>query len=116
MTLRVDPKDIVTETTNKYVEVYICPTPGCTSYTAVPLGGPKLEDQWTGPKTENQQSLQKATGSPFTHNRAECPDCRQRGVKVQRIRLKTVVPVPKVGPPTPPNPSSLGAGMGSAAA
>lgn len=107
------------ERTRKLVTVYVCPTPECDNFTAAPLDGSRLEEQWTGPKLENKVALQESSGSSYKHNRAECPTCRtyRRDIDgnpllVQRIRLSVPINVPIVGPPTPSLPGSLAAGHG----
>lgn len=90
----------VSETTNKRIEMYVCPAPECTNYFGH-TGMPDLSTEFTGPMVENKGKLEQETGSPHKHNRAECPDCRQRGLAVQRTRIVTIVPVPVTPNPTP---------------
>lgn len=105
--LRVPPEEIQVQKTRKVIELYVCPTQGCTSAT-VTKPGEKLEEEWTGVKSENRQAKAVSSGSEWSHNRAECPDCRQRGNPVQRVRVAVPVDVPMVGPPTPPLPPPSG--------
>jgi hypothetical protein len=102
---RIDPKEIVTETTNKKITVYVCPTPGCPDYFGSSTMG-DLSQEFTGPMVENRAKLTEETGSPYKHSRAECPTCRIKGIKVERVPLTTTLKVPAVGPPTPSLPPS----------
>lgn len=93
------------EVTWKTIYVYVCPTPDCGDYYG--SGNmPDLAHCWNGPKVEDQQDRQEKTGSRYTNNRQSCPSCRLRQIHVQRVLIKTQVPVPKVGPPTPELPTT----------
>lgn len=107
--MRVPPSEIVKEMSSKKIEMYVCPTEGCKS-AVIAKPGEKLEEEWTGPKIEDQQSLERSThGSRFRHTRAECPDCRLRtGLRVVRVRVAAIVSVPKIGPIPTPLPESTG--------
>lgn len=70
------------------VSLYICPTKGCGNYYGS-SGMPDMEQAMTGVRTENRHEYERVHGTPWSHNRAECPDCRDRGIKVQR-KLVTV--------------------------
>lgn len=92
----------------KTVELYICPTQGCPNFYGTSTM-PDLAEQFTGPKTEDATTLERGPhGSRYKHNRAECPDCRQRGEPVQRVRIRAQVKVPVEGPPTPALPQPTG--------
>lgn len=105
---RAPPEEIEVQKTNKSVTLYVCPTPNCPSVTALTDPSEKLEEKWTGPKVEDKHALEKATGSRYRHNMAECPLCRVKGTKVQRVRITTVLEVPAIGPPAPPLPGPTG--------
>lgn len=84
-------------------EVYVCPTPGCGNYAgAKGWEGVDLGDRFTGPKVEDRGKLEMETGSPWRHSRAACPDCRGRGVAVERALVVVRVPVPHESPPVTP--------------
>lgn len=107
--MRVPPEEIKKETTNKLIVFYICTTPGCTSSTMV-RPEEKLEESWTGPKSEDASNLERGPhGSRYRHTRAECPDCRTRGLgRVMRVRMEKTVAVPVIGPTPPPLPGPTG--------
>lgn len=56
---------------------------------------PELHKEHTGPKTEDRHQVpveQSRVGEPgMRHSRAECPDCRQRGIYVDRELLTVVI-------------------------
>lgn len=89
------------------IEVYVCPTPGCGNYYGasgierLPLG-----DEFTGPRMEDKAAHEINHGSQFRHSRAACPDCRQRGVAVERALIRMEVRLPDDPPPTPELPGS----------
>ena len=87
------------------VAVYVCPTPGCGNYYGASTMG-DLGKQFTGPKVEDRAGLARATGSEMRHTRAECPDCRQRGLAVERKLVERTIQVEASGPPTPPLPDA----------
>lgn len=91
--LRVRPEDITLEPQHKTVEVWVCPTPGCGDYYGSSTAG-DLTKQHSGPKVEDRAKLKEETGSPWKHNRAECPSCRQRGQKIQRQRVRVKIELP----------------------
>lgn len=69
------------------IHVYVCPTEGCGNYYGT-SSMPDLDKEYTGPKTEDRHQV-PASQSPLgivgvRHTRAECPDCRQRGIRVDR--------------------------------
>lgn len=70
------------------IEVYLCPTPGCGSYYGA-SNTPDLTKELTGPKTEDRHqiiaSASRVGVAGKRHSRAECPDCRLRGVHVDRV-------------------------------
>jgi hypothetical protein len=74
------------------VKVYVCPTEGCTNYYGASNMG-DLSLQYTGVKREDKHLLpaedSRVGVEGMRHNRAECPDCRQRGVFVER-ELRTI--------------------------
>lgn len=74
----------------KLIEVWVCPELGCDDFFGSPNAG-DLRRQFTGPLVEERPALRAATGSPWRHNRAECPSCRKRGKRVQRQRLCVTV-------------------------
>ena len=63
------------------IVIYICPTEGCENYyasTTFRTDRSNIE--------EMQFARNQNTGtSHSTHNRIECPDCRERGMAVQRV-------------------------------
>lgn len=77
------------------IQVYVCPTDGCGNYYGT-SGMPDLSKQYTGPKTEDrfqvplEQSRVGVAGK--RHSRAECPDCRQNGIYVDRELRMIVIP------------------------
>lgn len=80
------PETVVT------ISAYVCPTPGCGNYFGS-CTMPDLTKEYSGPKTENRHQV-PAAQSPVgiegvRHTRAACPDCRGRGLDVER-RLVTV--------------------------
>jgi hypothetical protein len=96
------------ETSRKRVEVYVCPTPGCGNFYGS-SDMPALEAEFTGPKTEDGSALEMKTGSRFRHSRAECPDCRLKGLgRVVRVRRAVTIQVPVKGPPAPKLPEPSG--------
>jgi hypothetical protein len=82
------------------VTMWVCPTPNCGNFYGSSHDA-DLTAQFTGPKVENRGELEAVTGSPHKHNRAECPDCRQRGIKAQRVPTVVRVTLPAHPPPTP---------------
>lgn len=74
----------------KTIEVYVCPTEGCGDYYGT-AGMPDLHTRFTGPKSEDQPVLEITSGSPYRHTRAECPSCRARGRRVERVRMRVAV-------------------------
>jgi hypothetical protein len=90
----------------KTVQVYVCPTPGCTSYYGSPTMG-DLGKAFTGPNIVEKPNHQKMTGSPYRHTRAACPDCRAHGKEVERVLMKISVIVPTIGPDTPELPKDI---------
>lgn len=56
------------------VEVWVCPTPGCGNYFASRAEGDLRQSH------NREPNHGKATTS-----RAECPDCRDRGDRVERV-------------------------------
>lgn len=76
------------------IQVYVCPTDGCMNYYGT-SDMPDLTEEYTGPKTENRSQVpadQSRVGiAGARHSRAECPDCRQRGVYVDRELLTIVI-------------------------
>lgn len=79
------------------IKVYVCPTDGCQNYYGA-SGMPDLSEEHTGPKTEDRHQVpldQSRVGvAGMRHSRAECPDCRQNGVYVDR-ELRTIVLPPR---------------------
>lgn len=89
------------------VGFYLCPTPGCGNYYGsssmvdlskeVALGRPEDHVPANNP------------GRIARHTRAECPDCRARGQRVERVLVATHVALP--GPVASPEiPAAVGAG------
>lgn len=84
----------------KTIEVYVCPRAECPDYYGA-VNMPKLEEEFTGAKLEDQSAMRLAKGTGLRHNRAECPTCRARGVETQRVRVKVTAVVSAIIPPTP---------------
>lgn len=82
------------------LHVWVCPTKGCGNFYGSSSDQP-LTEQFTGPKVEDRAELERKTGSPWKHNRAECPDCRAKGMKVQRARVAVQAALPEARPAPP---------------
>lgn len=79
------------------VEIWACPTPSCGNYYgASSAKGMDLNAVMNEMRVDDKAAHVAQGGSPLTHSRGECPDCRARGFKVprQKITLKLLVPMP----------------------
>lgn len=85
------------------IAVYVCPTIGCGNYYGT-NGMPNLHEQFTGAKVEDRSALRDASGSPYRHSRAACPDCRSRGIKVERqlVNVHIATPAEEITTPALP--------------
>lgn len=83
------------------IKVWICPTTGCGNYYGSSNDEVNLHESFTGAKVEDRAEHFRKTGSHWRHNRAECPDCRQRGESVQRELTEIELPTPEPRTPTP---------------
>lgn len=89
------------------IQVYVCPTPGCGNYYGTKsIEQLNLRDQFTGPRIEDRATHVQSHGTEYRHSRAECPDCRQRGVKVERALVFMEVELPDDNTPTPELPAA----------
>lgn len=89
------------------IQVYVCPTKGCGNYYGTKsIESLDLHNQFTRPRVEDRAAYEQAHGTQYRHTRAECPDCRQRGVKVERALVFIEVNLPDDNTPTPVPPGS----------
>jgi hypothetical protein len=78
-------------------QLWICPTDDCANYYgASGQEGLDLTTQMTGVKTEDRPQFASVHGTPWRHSRAQCPDCRARGLKVDRVLVSV-----RIGKPRP---------------
>jgi hypothetical protein len=80
----------------KHVEVWVCPTVDCGNYFAASgLAGRNLNTEKAQARAEDRYDYKLKYGRDFKHTRANCPDCRQRGLDVERqlVMLMALVPV-----------------------
>jgi hypothetical protein len=86
--------------------VYICPTPRCGNYYAAK----DFRLDRTPDLDAEQERRNPGTGEiTSTFTRTECPDCRQRGIRVERvpyaiasvIELSKILPLPPQARPRP---------------
>lgn len=84
---------------DSWIEIvaWMCPTPGCGNYYGA-SDAPDLSTEWTGARGLNFEPTPAAA-----HTRAQCPDCKARGVEVERVPVRTTVrrPAPITAPPNP---------------
>lgn len=93
--------------TNKTILIWVCPKSDCTNYYGASSDeAQNLGEQFTGPGVEDTKDFKTKSGSPYRHSRAECPDCRAHGEKIERMPIQITVSVPTVGPSTPALPTS----------
>jgi hypothetical protein len=64
------------------IVVYACPTPGCGNYFGSSSSGDMAEVM--GQSNGNFEPRPESSW----FKRVECPDCRQRGKKVERVRVE----------------------------
>lgn len=70
------------------VEVWICPTKGCGNFFGSKAEmGKDLNAILNEMRVDDKKAHVAQGGSPFTHSRGECPDCRARGKKVPRVKV-----------------------------
>lgn len=80
----------------RQIVVYVCPTPGCPDY----FGHTRVDlDRPASARTEDRHAIREEMGTPedevaSRHTRAECPTCRARGRRVERIRVTATAFVP----------------------
>lgn len=65
------------------VELWICPTEGCGNYYGASSA--------RGKDLSTMMNYKLTDGSVPTHSRAVCPDCKARGVMVERVCHTVVV-------------------------
>jgi hypothetical protein len=77
------------------VELWICPTEGCDNhYASSSQRGIDLGKSMTGEKVENRFAFASKHGGDGTkHSRANCPDCRARGLDVERVPVMVSLPI-----------------------
>lgn len=65
------------------VKIWACPTDGCGNYYASsgPVGQ-SLDQEITGHRGMNGEDNPERG-----HSRAQCPDCRDRGLEVERVPI-----------------------------
>lgn len=65
------------------VKIWACPTPGCGSYYASSARvGHTLDIDKTGGAGMNGEKYPERE-----HSRAQCPNCRDRGLEVERVPI-----------------------------
>ena len=67
------------------VKVWVCPTEGCGNYFASSTSGEDLDKQITGHRGMNGEH----NAPDRHHTRATCPDCWDRGNRVERVPIST---------------------------
>lgn len=66
---------------SKSMIIYVCPTPGCDNFFGAPDFRPDRQDL-----SQPQEARSQTDGHRYqTHARSECPDCRLKGKKVDRV-------------------------------
>lgn len=74
--------------------IWVCPTAGCGNYfgssSTVDLAVPS----WA--RTEDRHAITAEMGRPYRHTRANCPDCRARGVEAERLPVRVSIPKPNL--------------------
>lgn len=79
------------------VSLYVCPTPGCGNFYGS-KSMPDLAAAKVEPPVDNKAAwLESHPGDPVKFMRAECPDCRQRGHRVERVLYTQTIVVPVPG-------------------
>lgn len=78
------------------VSVWVCPTAGCGNYYAASgQVNLDLQQEMQDAVVENRYvPLGQPDGGkrkPPKHSRAQCPDCRARGIEVERVRRTALV-------------------------
>jgi hypothetical protein len=68
------------------VLIYVCPTEGCNNYYGA-SSMPDLSKEKVFPSTANG-----GMHVPARFTRDECPDCRQNGKSVKRLRKAVIIP------------------------
>lgn len=83
------------------IRVYVCPTEGCGSYYGS-SGMGELDEKIVGQYGQNFERRPVE----MHHSRAQCPECRARGNKVERVAVlfdfDTPSPAVLLGVLTPP--------------
>lgn len=65
------------------VKIWACPTDGCGNYYASSaVVGQNLDTEMSGGAGMNGEKYPERA-----HTRAQCPDCRDRGLEVERIPI-----------------------------
>lgn len=81
---------------HKIVEVWVCPAPRCGNYYASSSqADTDLAAEMQQGRVEDRKVPLTGEYKPPKHSRAECPDCRQRGEKVERVKVRTTVLIPQ---------------------
>lgn len=78
------------------IKIWVCPTEGCGNY----FGSSSTGDLNVPapPRTEDRAPIAKEMGRPYRHTRANCPDCRRRGVDAERVPTTLNIEVPAATP------------------
>lgn len=85
------------EKTTKQIAVYVCPTPGCGNYYGT-NAMPDLTKEFSGAKLDDAGAIEAKGQSRFKQSRADCPDCRARGLgRIERVRVNVNVGVQATG-------------------
>lgn len=74
------------------VTVYVCPTPGCENYFASHKAGKDLHLRLQGDRGMNGEFNPEHRH----HTRASCPDCWDRGERVERVPVAVVIEEDKI--------------------
>lgn len=89
---RIRPTQLIT--------VYVCPRPDCENYFGS-SSMTNLSAEWTGHKGMNGERWPDKA-----HTRAECPDCRERGISTERQKVVFRIELPPEQP-RPPVPEEI---------
>lgn len=72
-----------------HLQFVVCPTPGCGSY----FGSSGMGDM-SEVVAQKGANFEPRDSSRW-HTRASCPNCRQRGLSVQRMLISVSVEIPE---------------------
>lgn len=75
------------------IKVFVCPTEGCGNYYA---SSSQVDRMNTVVGQKDINFAPRSPGDPNIAKRSECPDCRTRGNRVERIAVEVETGIPAV--------------------